>query len=109
MKIKLVFTDTSSFVLTARNKENSRFYIRPKADFLRERELPKGELVISNGNEGVREESDIISMIDSGKKFFTHLDDEFTDVTVVSGNLKSVKNGTTKDNIEELPVASICL
>lgn len=102
------FTDTSAFVLTARNKENSKFYIRPKADYEREIELGENGFVNSNFNEGVREESTIIEMIESGKDFFTHIDNEFTPVKVVSGNLKSVKNGTTKDNIGELPISSIC-
>jgi hypothetical protein len=102
------FTNTSAFVLTGRNKENSKFYIRPKSDYEREQELGENGFVGSNLNEGVREESKIIEMMESGKKFYTHINKEFTPVTIVNGNLKSIKNGTTKDNISELPIAKIC-
>ncbi len=100
-------TNTSSFVLLSRNKENSKFFIKPKSDYERLLELGENAFVTSPF-EGVKDESKIIEMIESGKDFFTHIDNEFTPVTVVSGNLKSIKNGTTKDNIGELPISSIC-
>lgn len=68
--------------------------------------MGRGGLVISTGAEGPRTESEITNMIAVGKKFYTHSDDEFTPVSVVDGNLKSIKNGTTKDNIGTLPIAS---
>jgi len=104
----ITFTDTSAFVLIARNKENSRFYLRPKADIVKEIENGPDYKVFSQMVEGVYEESKIIEMLEKGTEFFTQLNNEFIPVTVVSGNLKSIKNGTTKDNIDELSIAQIC-
>lgn len=108
MSFKITLTDTSAFVLTARNKDNSKFYIRPKADIIKEIENGNGYHVFSQTAEGVYEEATIINMIEKGKDFFTHLDNEFTPVRVVNGNLKSIKNETTKDNINELSISEIC-
>jgi hypothetical protein len=108
MSFKITFTDASAFVLIARNKENSRFYARPKADIIKEMENGAGYQVFSQMAEGVYEESKIIDMIGKGTDFFTHEGKEFTPVTIVDGNLRSIKNGTTKDNINELSIAEIC-
>lgn len=108
---RIVLTDTSSFVITARNEENSRFYIRPKADFIREMEGQKEDprfIVVSTGNERFINESEIIEMIGNGTKFYTYSESEnsFTDIEIVNENIKTVKNNTTKDNIENLPIIS---
>ena len=104
-------TDLSAFVLTARNKDNSEFYIRPKSDFERELELKEkneNAIVFSTANEGIKKESEIIEMIDSGIKFYTFNEDDktFTEVIIVSENIKSINNKTQEDNIEKLPILS---
>lgn len=106
MNMRIILTDTSAFVVTSRNNDNSEFYIRPKADFERELELGKGGIVMSNFNEGWREESTIIEMINSGKKFYTYnySDKIFTEIIEVDGHIKSVSNETDVDNIGTLPL-----
>ncbi len=99
-------TNTSSFVLTGRNKRNSIFYIRPKEDFIKElknKESGNKNLVIST-IEGFEQESKIIEMIKSGKNFFTYFDGGFTEVKIVNNQLKSVRNSTKEDNIGKLPI-----
>lgn len=98
--ISLSITDTSSYVIRGRNKDLSKFYIQSKLDF--EKEIKNGSLVIST-TEGCYLESHIINMM-SESKFYTHNNGTFTDVKLVDGNIKSVPNGTTKDNLENLPV-----
>lgn len=92
-------TDTTKFVLTARNKDNSKFYARPKSDLIKEQE--NNTLVISTV-EGVFSKKEIIAQIENGIQFFTHINKIFTEVIVVDGNLKTVANETTEDNIEKL-------
>lgn len=99
MNIKL--TDTYSFVITGRNKNNSSFYIRPKSDF--ETERKNGTYVISTV-EGFKTEDFIINQINLGTEFYTFSDCDFTIVKIVDNQLKSYKNETTIDNIGELPV-----
>jgi hypothetical protein len=100
--MNITFTDVTAFVLTFRNKANNKFYIRPKSDILREEENKKS--VISMMNEGVFDESNIIERINNGTKFYTYSDGNFTEVTVVENNLKTVKNLLITDNILELPL-----
>ena len=105
--MKITFTDTSAFVLTGRNSDNSKFYIRPKADIIREnegRKISNDFIVISTMNEGVKEENKIIGMINNGVNFYTMYEEEFTEVNIVDGNLKSVSNDSTIDNIVNLPI-----
>lgn len=100
--ISITLTDTSEYVITGRNEDLSSFYIRSKSDF--EKEMKNGSLVVSFATEGCYSESDIINMM-SKSKFYTYFNNSYTDVILVNGNIKSIPNGTTKDNLKEL---SIC-
>jgi len=40
----------------------------------------------------------------SKSKFYTYFNNSYTDVVIVNENIKSIPNGTTKDNLKELPV-----
>ena len=105
--IKITLTDTSEFVLISRNSDNSKFYIRPKSDIIRENEGQKTSkyfMVISSTYKGVIYENKIIQMINNGVKIYTMDGDEFTEVFVVDGNLKSISNNTDMDNIVKLPI-----
>ncbi|MBC9813917.1 hypothetical protein H9Y05_15680 [Crocinitomicaceae bacterium CZZ-1] len=109
--MKITLTDLSKFVIIGRNEQNSMFYIRPKSDFIKEMEGKKTSpnyFVISTGNEGWTNESEIIKMIDDETKFYTYSYSEntFTDIEVVNEHIRTVKNDTTKDNIESLPIMS---
>lgn len=99
--ISITLTDTSEYVITGRNEDLSSFYIISKSDF--EKEIKNGSLVVSFSTEGCYSESDIIKMM-SKSKFYTHSNNTYTDVIIVNDNIKSVPNGTTKDNLKELPV-----
>lgn len=79
----------------------SAFYIRSKYDF--EKEMKNGSLVVSFATEGFYSESDIINMM-SKSKFYTYFNNSYTDVILVNENIKSIPNGTTKDNLKELSV-----
>jgi hypothetical protein len=106
------FTNTSKFVLTARNEKNSMFYIRPKSDFERELELIKENTekdkhpFVSSPSEGIKSEKEIIESMDDGIKFYTYnyLNETFTEVMEIDGNIKSKANETDIDNIGKLPL-----
>lgn len=98
--ISITLTDTSEYVITGRNEDLSAFYIRSKSDF--EKEMKNGSSVVSFSTEGCYTESDIINMM-SKSKFYTYFNNSYTDV-IVDENIKSIPNGTTKDNLKELPV-----
>lgn len=99
--ISITLTDTSEYVITARNEDLSVFYIRSKSDF--EKEMKNGSSVVSFATEGCYTESDIINMM-SKSKFYTYFNNSYTDVVIVNANIKSIPNGTTKDNLKGLPV-----
>lgn len=108
MITRIILTDASAFVITARSKNNSEFYIRSKNDFERElelKELNENAVVIST-TEGMYSESDIINMINSGKGFYTYCysDKSFTEIDVVNDNIRSIANETKEDNIQKLPL-----
>jgi len=102
--IKISLTNTESFVITGRNKDNSLFYIRPKENFIKETESEGKKLVISTLNEGFVEEQEIIKKINSGVEFYTYFNNSFTNVIIVDEQIKTEKNNVTEDNIENLPV-----
>jgi len=109
MTIALINTNT--FVLTRRNKNNSKFYIIPKDSFESELKhisnFKTGEVWLSTSiAEGLIDELTIIDKIKTGVMFYTYCstDKTFTNVTIVDGNIKSIKNGTTEDNIVNLPL-----
>lgn len=87
----------NSFVILARNENNSRFYIKPKSSF---------ENVTISLIEGIKSESEIIQMIKSGVTFYTYnkSDETFTNVIVVDNHIKSYLNNTKEDNIGKLPL-----
>ncbi len=95
-------TNIQEFVLTYRNKDNSAFCIKPKSDF--EIEEKGGKVIISKKGGGCYKESDLIKMMngENGIKLYTYFDNTYTDVTVVSGHLKSISNKTKEDNIGKL-------
>lgn len=83
-------------LITKRNKSNSKF-----------------EIIVINGDlkfpRGKMKEASIIFAIEKGYLFYTAKKaikdiEELTDVIVVNGHIKSVPNGTTTDNIGELPI-----
>lgn len=100
----ITLTDTSAFVVTARNESNSEFYIRSKKDF--ENEMRNGRTVVSVMTEGVKKESTIIDMIGDGVKFYTYnySNKEFTEIDVVEDHIHSTANDTEEDNIQSLPL-----
>ena len=100
--MNITLTDASAFVITRRNEANSIFYIRPKADVVKE--IENKSQAFSFGAEGFYPENEIIEMINKGKKFYTHLNNEFTEVIAVNNNIKSIPNNTTADNISKLPI-----
>jgi hypothetical protein len=102
-------------ILTARNKSNSVFYVRPKSDF--EKEMfsdgrkgparPKNYVAPIHPFEGFREEHEIIELMNIGFTFWTfNLEArEFTPVRVSKGkHLVSKKNRSKTDNISSLPI-----
>jgi hypothetical protein len=98
-------TERSGFLITARNSDNSKFYVRPKSAYLREKELGEGAFVGGGSSEGMVAESSIIEMIEDGKEFFTvNDDDEFTVVIAVDGHIRTIANDTEVDNIGSLSV-----
>lgn len=105
--MNISLSNTSMYVITAKNTTNSRFYIRPKIDF--ENEIKNKSLVVSFSNEGAIDESNIINMISLTKLFFTYDPNhkEYTEVNVINGQLKSVSNTTKVDNIVNLPNINI--
>ena len=103
------------FVLTARNKTNSAFYIRPKSDFEREMFRDERNGVIYPPNyvapihplEGFFPESEIVRMMERGFTFWTFNSEarEFTPVRVSRGiHISSKKNRSKTDNISSLPI-----
>jgi hypothetical protein len=98
--MKITLTVNPDFIITGRNEDSNMFYIRPKNDF--EKELLNETIVVSS-IEGIYSEKKIIEMMD-GSNFYTHFNNSFTDVNESEGNIKSVPNGTTKDNIHSLPI-----
>lgn len=110
--IGISLTDTSAFVITFRNEDNSKFYIRPKSDFERElvlmeenQDKDRRPYVISP-LDGVEDELTIIEMINNGVKFYTYNneDETFTNIIEVDGHIKSESNETDIDNIMNLPI-----
>lgn len=107
MKITLI--NTSIFVLIGRNENNSAFYIKPKVNFEREIILENSENSVISTIEGIKSESAIVEMIQSGIEFYTYNKEleTFTKVIVVDGHVKTVANETETDNIVKLPILSI--
>ena len=109
---KIRLTNGNEFVITARNEDNSMFYIRPKSDFERELELLKEnededkQPIVISPIEGLKNEEEIIKMMGNGVKFYTynHLDETFTEVIEVDSNIKTESNETDVDNIGKLPI-----
>lgn len=87
-------------VIIGTNNKLDRFIIRPKSDI--EREIINDSNVLSP-TEGCYAESEIISMIGNGYKFYTYFNKKFTDVSVVNNHLRSVANDTMVDNLKLLP------
>jgi hypothetical protein len=103
------------FLLTARNKENSAFYIRPKSEFEREMFSDKRNGMVYPPNyvapvhpqEGFFPEDEIIRMMERGFTFWTFNSEarEFTPVRVSKGkHITSKKNRSKTDNISSLPI-----
>jgi hypothetical protein len=64
-------TPQNEYILTGRNDDLSKFYTRLKSNF--EKEFNDPNLTsYSYRYEGWKDESEIISMINSGVKFYTH-------------------------------------
>lgn len=108
----IISTNTSKFLITFRNEDNSKFYIRPKSDFERELILIEEnqdkdkQPIVTSPHEGVKDESEIIEMINSGTKFYTYNyeDKTFTKIVEVDGHIKTESNETDVDNIDKLPL-----
>lgn len=107
--MRLLISNLSSFVITHRNEDNSKFFIRPKSDFERELILKKEDVnsIILSIHQGSKKESDIINMMNDGDTFYTYniSDDNYTKVNVIhNDNIKTNPNRTKLDNIENLPI-----
>lgn len=92
--------DMPSFVIIARNKQSSIFYVRPRKDLDREMEMKRA---ISSTDEGLLQDYEIIGMMGKGIRFYTWMGNIFMDVQVVDGKLSSV-NGSGKDILPNLPI-----
>lgn len=90
------------FVITHRNVDLSAFYIKLKSDFEDELSGVKSYSKYS----GLRPEKFILNKINEGIKFFTYNKKSkmYTDVKVVSENIKSLGNNTKTDNLKKLPI-----
>ena len=102
--MNISFTDTSEYILTARDKDFSNFYIRPKSDFIKEKK--NNSIVISSMNEGIYSEKSIIERMKKSK-FYTYYKDEFTEIIEVDGHIKSISNDTLEDNLKKLPIINV--
>lgn len=110
--MKITINTTNEFLLTFRNKDNSKFYIRPKNDHIKEIESNDPNFVcISAMLEGIKTESEIIQMMkNNNSKFYTYnkINNTYTEVIYDKNNeLKSICNETKIDNIANLSLLKI--
>ena len=102
--MRISLTDTSEYIITARDKDFKNFYIRPKSDFMKEKN--NNSLVISFTTEGVFSEELIIEKMKKST-FYTYNNTQFTEIIEVNGHLKSKPNNKLEDNLEKLPIINV--
>lgn len=102
--MNISFTDTTEYILTARDKDFSNFYIRPKSDFLKEKK--NNTIIISFMNEGIYSEKSIIEKMKKSK-FYTYYKGKFIEIIEVDGHIKSKSNDTLEDNLKNLPIINV--
>lgn len=100
-----IFRRKKEYVLISRDQQLKNFWIQRKRNFINELDYKESWFewltIIVN-----KHEHDIIEMIHKGHKFYTYnyIDKTFTEVVVVSNNLRSKANDTKLDNISNLPI-----
>jgi len=97
----------SQYVITARNRENSKFHIIEKKWFRSfVCRLAIIKLICYKIMKDVKDEEVIIEMMKNGDEFHTYnkLDKSFTDVVVVNDHIKTSNNNNVEDNISYLPI-----
>lgn len=90
---------TKTYLITARNKENSKFSIR----IIGTKETNREGYKVTDEK---KTEKEIIDMIGDGDKFNTinPTSDTLSPVITVEGDVKSKANQTKLDNISHLPI-----
>lgn len=86
----------SSYVIIGRNGKNDRFKIIEKNIFI----------ILKDDIGFIVSESDIVKDIEEGIEYYTYNEElnTFTEVIVVNSHIKTIKNDTKIDNIDNLPI-----
>jgi hypothetical protein len=92
------------YVLICRNNKNSKFKIIRK-EYHEDNDIRKIIQQRIIFCDEIYSELEIIAKINKNDIFYTYFDEVYSLVTVdINEELKSVSNGTNKDNILELPI-----